>query len=88
MFAISKPMQDLPKPEFKEVWDNEIFKKWFVQDLSNVHQIRQPGKLLRNLLYKYVEVLKRIHFRSSETGIFNEKWFCCYAIKQMLFASG
>ena len=43
MFAMTKPLNDLVKPELAEKWATEIYPKFFVQDANCVHQCRQPG---------------------------------------------
>ena len=40
---MTKPLDALVKPELKEKWTNEIFPKFFVQDATNIDQIRCPG---------------------------------------------
>ena len=41
--ALTKPLNQLVKPEFKEKWKTVLYPKWFVQDADDVDQAREPG---------------------------------------------
>ena len=43
MLCMTKPMNELVKPDLKLKWENEIFPKFFVTDESNIDLLRKPG---------------------------------------------
>ena len=43
MIAMSRPLNDLVKPELREEWEKEIYPNFFVRDQENIDQQRQPG---------------------------------------------
>ena len=49
---MSKPLNDLVKPDLREKWDSEIYPKYFVRDQKDIDQQRQPG------LFKEEAVIK------------------------------
>ena len=40
---MTKPLDQLVKPEKKYEWDNEIRDKWLVTDSNCIDQVREPG---------------------------------------------
>ena len=40
---MTKPLDQLVKPEYKTKWEKELYQKWFVQDPEDVDQSREPG---------------------------------------------
>ena len=76
--ALTKPLAQLVKPEFKEKWDNQLYPKWFVQDAKNIDQAREPGLFkeevnvisggmvaLRNSLQMHVLYLSSVFINNS-----------------------
>ena len=43
MLCLTRPINELVKPELAEEWENEIFPQFFVRDSTNIDQCRQPG---------------------------------------------
>ena len=42
--AISRPLDELVRPEKKEEWDNDVKQQWFVQNYNDVRECKTPGK--------------------------------------------
>ena len=43
MIAMTRPLNELVKPELRAEWDTDIYPNFFVQDPANIDQCRQPG---------------------------------------------
>ena len=42
---MSRPFTDLVKAECSQEWENNIYPKYFVQDINSIDQLRKPGLL-------------------------------------------
>ena len=43
MLCMTRPLNELVKPELKEEWETTIYPKFFVRDENDINQVRQPG---------------------------------------------
>ena len=43
MIAMTRPLNDLVKPELRKEWESEVYPKYFVRDQENIDEQRQPG---------------------------------------------
>ena len=41
--ALGKPINELILPQYREKWDTELHKQWFVRDENDIDQCRTPG---------------------------------------------
>ena len=41
--AMSRPLDQLVKPEKKYEWDNGVKQQWFVQNYDDIYETKQPG---------------------------------------------
>ena len=43
MLCMTRPLENLVKPELKHEWENLIYPQFFVTDPTDINQIRRPG---------------------------------------------
>ena len=43
MIAMTRPLDELVKPDCRSIWQEEIYPKFFVTDQDDIHQCRKPG---------------------------------------------